>query len=71
MGNRNIRVLTRELIEAAVQLMERREECELTLFESLPKGHRISIEIAILPPPDPDSVGAMRAIPARTARRAH
>ena len=61
--------LTREIVEAACRLMERLKDSEHAVFEGLPDGNRLSIEIAVLPPVDDHSMGAMRVLPDSTQGR--
>ena len=52
-----------DLVAAAKSLLERLGEPEHALLIGLPDGRRLSIEIAVLPPVEPGSEGAMRAKP--------
>ena len=55
--------LTREIVEVACRLMEQLKDSEHAVFEGLPDEKRLSIEIAVLPPVDDHSMGAMRVLP--------
>jgi hypothetical protein len=52
-----------DLVEAARSLLTRLGASEHAMLIGLPDGRRLSIEIAVLPPVEPGSEGAMRAKP--------
>lgn len=52
--------ITQAIVKAASRLLKEATASEHEVFETLPNGSRISIEIAILPPVDEDATGAMR-----------
>jgi hypothetical protein len=54
---------TQALVKAAAKVLEETSATEQEIFLTLPNGNRISIEIAILPPAEEGSTGAMRARP--------
>lgn len=58
----------REIIAAACHLLAWLGRAEHAMFEGLPDGRRLSIEIAVLPPVDEEATGAMRVIPANGLR---
>jgi hypothetical protein len=49
-----------DLVEAARSLLIRLEKSEHAMLIGLPDGCRLLIEIAVLPPVEPGSEGAMR-----------
>lgn len=53
----------REIAEAACRLMNHLDRPEHAMFEGLPDGRRLSIEIAVLPPVEEGATGAMRVLP--------
>ena len=57
-----------DLVREARLLLERIGQAEAALLIELPDGQRMSIEIAVLPPVEPESQGAMRVKPAETQR---
>jgi hypothetical protein len=52
-----------DLVAAARSLLTRLGVSEHAVLVGLPDGQRLSIELAVLPPVDPGSEGAMRAKP--------
>jgi hypothetical protein len=54
---------TQALVKAASKILEETTTTEQEIFLTLPNGNRISIQIAVLPPVDENSTGAMRTRP--------
>ena len=61
--------ITQAIIKAASKLLAETTSTEQEVFETLPNGNRISIEIAILPPVDDEATGAMRTRPDAATQR--
>ncbi len=57
--------LKRKLMKAALDLLSYADSEEFNLFDALPGGGRLVIEIAILPPVTRECEGAQRARPPR------
>lgn len=54
---------TQALVKAASKILEETTTTEQEIFLTLPNGNRISIQIAVIPPVDEHSIGAMRTRP--------
>ena len=67
--NRDVELeIADDLVREARLLLKRINQSEAALLVELPDGQRMSIEIAVLPPVEPESQGAMRVKPKETQR---